>query len=328
MVRILGVFSILVLILSGCSQTKETGCGAPAAKTALTQFLHKRIEKDTKQAIKDTGESKGYDAAKLRSTIKSVKFSFDEVRTVSKAEDSTRQFCAAKAKITIPTKLLDEVNAILELAEQPGVGALATDHDLSKEVNTYFYELEYSVQPTDDGSKIVAETDTESSLLEFFTAIFGVYAMSDEIKQLSLEEKREEMAEERVQKQAEREQQAMKNEEQQALNEQAAAILSEAKVNNDLAVERLNAVWSALGKEGRTAFLEQQRAWLKRVTADCKVEAAGSSPTKSVREANRLNCEAKAQWARANYLESYIGYWDGDATAAAAGAAAAAAEDY
>ena len=298
------------------------GCGSPTAQAALAEFLHERVEKDTKQAIKDTGESKGYDAAKLRNSIESVKFSFDDVRTLSKAKDSTRQFCAAKLKINIPTKLLDEVNAILELAEQPGVGALATDHDLSKEVNTYIFDLEYSVQPTDDGSKLVAEMDTESSLIEFFTAFFGVYAMSDEIKQLSLEEKREEMAEERERRQAEREAKAMEDEEQAALTEQAAAILNEAKVNNGLAVERLNAVWSALGKKGRAAFLDQQRAWLKRVAADCKVEAAGSSPSKAVREANRLNCETKAQWSRANYLEGYIGYWDDDAAAAGAEAAA------
>lgn len=321
--RILSSVVLMTLIVMGCSnQTKDMGCGSSSAQSALAEFLQERIEKDTKQAIKDTGESKGYDAAKLRNSIESVKFEFDDVRTVSKAKDSTRQFCAAKLKINIPIKLSDEVNAILELAEQPGVGALATDHDLSKEVNTYFFDLEYSVQPTDDGSKLIAETDTESSLIEFFTAFFGVYAMSDEIKQLSLEEKREEMAEEREKRQAEREQKAMEDEEQAALNEQASAILNEAKVNHELAVERLNAVWSALGKAGRAAFLEQQRAWLKRVAADCKVEAAGSSPSKAVREANRLNCEAKAQWARANYLEGYIGYWEREAVADAAAEAA------
>ncbi len=284
---------------------------------AVEAMLQKELEKRVRNQLDSEGSLEGYDSAKLRTGTKKVKVTLEDVRTIRDDPDSSRQFCSGRILLKIPDSIVEAADSTRALAEVENVKKLANQHRVERLGDKYGLEMEYSIQPTDDGQKLIAETDGDSSLFTFLTELFASYLMSEEVRNSVIEAKKAEAAEERERLRAERELDT-------ALGAQAAANLNEAKVEYKMATDRINTIWRAIPKSTRNQLLPLQRAWIKKKEAACRVEAAGSDEREENREATRLRCDSRMTEARSNQLEAFIG--DESEYSAAAAAAEAAAE--
>jgi uncharacterized protein YecT (DUF1311 family) len=317
------ITAFLILGLSGCSGKVEVECGSSATTSAVEEMLQKRLDDSVRNQLDTEGSIDGYDSAKLRSGTRQIKVSLEDVRTIKNDPDSSRKFCSARIQLALPNNVITAADSARMIAKLDDVKKLAHQNRIERSGNRYGRELEYSIQPTDDGKKIIAETDEESSLFTFLTELFSSYLLSEEIRNKAIEADKIAADEARDAKLAEQEVVG-------ARNEESSANLNEAKVENKLAVQRINAVWGGIPKSTKSRLLDLQRAWIRKTTAQCRVEAAGTSELSADRDAVRLRCETRAQLERSRQLERFVSYEDDSANRASAmadeaGAAAAAA---
>jgi uncharacterized protein YecT (DUF1311 family) len=313
----LAAVSACSFVVGGCSNSVKVECGGEATIVAVESMFQKELEKSVRNQLDSEGSLEGYDSAKLRTGTKKVKVTLEEIRTVRDDPDSSRQFCSARIMLKIPDTVIEAADNTRALAEMDNVKKLANQNRVERSGDKYGMELEYSIQPTDDGTKLIAETDGDSSLFTFLTELFASYLLSDEVRNNVIEAEKAEAADEREKRLAEEELDG-------ALKSEASANLGEAKVQYKMSMDRINAIWGAIPKSTRNELLPLQRAWIKKKEAACRVEAAGSDEQTGNREANRLRCDVRMTDARSNQLQRFVSYEE-DYDAAEAGAEAAAA---
>lgn len=308
--------SSMLFAVTGCSDTVKVECGGDQTIAAVESMLQKELEKSVRNQLDSEGSLEGYDSAKLRTGTKKVKVTLEEVRTVRDDPDSSRQFCSARVMLKIPDTVVEAADNTRALAKLDNVKKLANQNRVERSGDKYGIEMEYSIQPTDDGNKLIAETDGDSSLFTFLTELFSSYLLSDEVRNNVIEAEKAEAAEAREKRLAEEELNG-------ALKSEASANLGEAKVQYKMSTDRINAIWGAIPKSTRNGLLPLQRAWIKKKDAACRVEAAGSDEQTGNREANRLRCDVRMTDARSNQLQRFVSYEDDYSDAEEAGAAAA-----
>lgn len=308
--------SSMLFAVTGCSDTVKVECGGDQTIAAVESMLQKELEKSVRNQLDSEGSLEGYDSAKLRTGTKKVKVTLEEVRTVRDDPDSSRQFCSARVMLKIPDTVVEAADNTRALAKLDNVKKLANQNRVERSGDKYGIEMEYSIQPTDDGNKLIAETDGDSSLFTFLTELFSSYLLSDEVRNNVIEAEKAEAAEAREKRLAEEELNG-------ALKSEASANLGEAKVQYKMSMDRINAIWGAIPKSTRNGLLPLQRAWIKKKDAACRVEAAGSDEQTGNREANRLRCDVRMTDARSNQLQRFVSYEDDYSEAEEAGAAAA-----
>lgn len=317
----------MLFVGAACSNNVAVECGGEPTIAAVESMFQKELEKSVRNQLDSEGSLEGYDSAKLRTGTKKVTVTLEEVRTVRDDPDSSRQFCSARIMLKIPDNVIEAADNTRALAELDNVKKLANQNRVERSGEKYGMELEYSIQPTDDGSKLIAETDGDSSLFTFLTELFASYLLSDEVRNNLIEAEKAEAAEEREKRLAEEELDS-------ALQSEASANLGEAKVEYKMSMDRINAIWGAIPKSTRNELLPLQRAWIKKKEAACRVEAAGSDEQTGNREANRLRCDVRMTDARSSQLQRFVSYEDdysaaedAAATGTAAAEAAAAARE-
>src|SRR5690606_38257504 len=145
--------------------------------------------------------------------------------------------------------------------------------DLSFENNQLKKEIEYFVQPTDDGKKVFVTLENPDALA-FFVRDIAIDSLLKAARQNAAE----------VAKQEEIKRVA---EESAAAEEYQSVLLSDAQSNLDNANENLNLVWNSTTKEIRDQLLSEQRIWLKKRNLECKLES--SNAENPDRKSTRLN---------------------------------------
>ena len=95
--------------------------------------------------------------------------------------------------------------------------------------------------------------------------------------------------------------------EQQAARAQSVqADLEGAKAEHDLAEQSINQAWKLLSDATRQRLLPVQRAWIKKKTADCLLEAAAATTDPVGKESARLKCETKLTQDRYIWIKQYL----------------------
>lgn len=159
-----------MLILSGCDRLgignpfsgKEISCGSEETKEILVKLVRDNVEGETvktfdddafkDQAFADIGISH------IRRMVERLGITVDEVRTTEKTDTSSKLKCEAALKLDVPDDVVDYAVA----ANQSIGNSYKKTPDFfepyyRKEGAYYVKTISYSVQPTDDKSKIFAE---------------------------------------------------------------------------------------------------------------------------------------------------------------------------
>lgn len=172
--------------------------------------------------------------------------------------------------------------------------------DIPFEQSKLTYNLEYSVQPTDDGKKIYAEVSNAAVAVNFLQQVIEDVLLKPLRHNYQLEQVQanqladQEQAIEAAQEAQEAAMAAAQDAEaaaQYSSDQQAYAQLQidEAKQSLDKSNEKLNLIWGAISKNLRTELLDNQRAWLKKRELECRLASVDADN----KEMARLNCEAR-----------------------------------
>jgi uncharacterized protein YecT (DUF1311 family) len=255
-------------LLSSCG-VAATGCASDSSGEVITSLVREQVEKAAEAELALEDGSRMSAASKVRATVAELKVLIEDIRTTKKDPDSTKRFCAGTARVVIPLAMIQDADQTRKLLDLSNVDSLLEEAGLTRSADALTFDLEYSVQPTDKRDKIYGEIEGASKAW----AAKAAAAAAETARQTEAAQK---------------------------------ADLDMAAAENKLANQQINAVWKALPEDARSQFLEMQRAWVRKKTADCNIEAAGASTEALPKEAARLRCDTRFTITRISELQSLM----------------------
>ncbi|WP_287479249.1 MULTISPECIES: lysozyme inhibitor LprI family protein [Acinetobacter] len=285
------------LSLSGCDQVQSiTGqsvkCDNDTAKQLVVESFSKTVSEVASQRVKEliASENITIDMGKLRSTLQQITFNVSDVRTNNSDPNSKKQYCVTQFVVKIPDQMVKDADAARAVYDENNIAQTAVLSDLSFETNQLKKEIEYLVQPTDDGKKVYVTLENPD-VLAYFVRDIAVDSLLKTTRQNAVEVAKQEEIK-RI------------SEQEAAAQEYQSVLLLEAKTSLDQANENLNLVWNATSKEIRAQLLDEQKIWLKKRELECKL----SSNETDNPQLHRFNCEANMTTQRTSELRQKIYY--------------------
>ncbi len=295
------ILGALALSLSACNKIpgmgSNAGCDDDATKELIQSTFIKNLTDAAVSDLKDMAQqNKALDLGKVRGEIKNLTISLKEIRTNNSDPNSKKNFCTGKLIVNIPSKLVKEADESRDIYNAQNVNQQAITMDMQFDNFVLNYDLDYSVQSTDDKKTIYVTLDNPDTPVEFIKSI-----VLDAL-QKSIRQNEQAMAQQEQQQRLVAEQQdAM--EQQQAMSEYQQLRITEAKNNVDSANSQLNTVWGAISKDTRNELMDNQRVWLKKRDLECKLNSEGD--TNEEKEVSRMNCEVSMTNNRTQELKAY-----------------------
>lgn len=294
--RLLALMSCALLV-SGCNKIQSiTGsavkCDNETAKQLVVESFSKTVSDVSAERVKELIDTENVtiDMGKLRSTLQQITFNVNDVRTNNSDPNSNKQYCVTEFVVKVPAQMIKDADAARAVYDENNTAQAAVLSDLSFEANQLKREIEYLVQPTDDGKKVYVTLENPD-VLAYFVRDIAVDSLIKNARLNAVE----------VAKQEEMKRVA---EEEASAQEYQSVLVSEAKTNLDKANENLNLVWNATTKEVRAQLLDEQRIWLKKRELECKLESSNADNP----EIYRINCETNMTAQRTTELRQKIYY--------------------
>jgi hypothetical protein len=286
-------------MVAGCGGG-SVDCGSADALETVIPIFQEQIERRTGTLVRSEDGERMASSSEIRAAVRQATFAVEDVRTSNRDPNSTKRFCSGTLVMTFPASVVESAERTRQLTSQDDVESLADRNNVTRQANRFEADIEYSVQPTDDGGQVFAEVQDADSVFAFAAELIASHLLGNEVQQARSAEEAA-LAEQR---QAEAQQ---IQEQEAAAAEQQAATLAQARSDLQLAEQLINTVWQNIPASTRRAMLEEQRGWLRMKTADCRVEAASASIDPQEREVARLRCEARLNRDRSGYLRRFVG---------------------
>lgn len=299
MFRKLVLLAFASLSLAACGAKVEDCSGAGAKETA-TAVIKEQIEKSVMENVKGENGERRVGKSKVRATIGQLALSFVDIRTTKSDPNSTKRFCTGRLKIALPDAVITDAETAREKGGMDTIDKLADRQDVERNANSFTSDIDFNVQPTDDGAKVYAEIEDGEATFSFFGEVLASHLLRSEIESAQI-------AAEQAAAEQRRAEEAAMAEQAAAENNQKKAQLMQAQAENKLASQAINAVWSQISDDARKNLGDIQQAWKLKKNADCIIEAGATSTDAIVREAARLSCDSRQVNQRANYLRQYVG---------------------
>lgn len=281
----------LSLGLAACGKSQTT-CSSDAAKAALESAIRGGLEKVVIARSKDSDGKQIVGFSKIRAAIADLKLVIENIRTTKEDPNSTKKFCTGNLKIVFGTQVFADADKARGIAGLSNLDEAADTAGVEKGADYLKGDLDYSVQPTDDGSMIVAEFEAADAKLDVFGEVVAASLLKSglETKQ-RIDEENAALAE-KVQ--------------QDAVDAANRASVDEAAIARKSADEALTAVWKGLDPATRQELLPQQRAWINRKDTTCKVQGLQSSTDPTEQQVATLNCITNETQSRTSELQNYL----------------------
>jgi uncharacterized protein YecT (DUF1311 family) len=293
----MGLSMLALFILAGCSKP-AADCGSAESVATVIPLIQHKLEEKTSDLLRSSNSEATASLSRVRATVAQAAMRIEDIRTTQSDPNSTRHFCMGRLKVVIPAAVLQEADRGRQAANANTVSQLADSSRIERDADAFVADVEYNVQPTDDGTHIYAEIENFDGYVNFYAQVLTSYLLRPVVEQARLEQERAAAAQQQAQEQQQRAQNA-------AIAEQRGAILDQARAENRLAVQTINAVWGNIPKPTRDQLIDMQRAWIRRKHADCQIESASASTDPQEQEAARLRCDTRVTNDRINYLRQY-----------------------
>ena len=291
--KLWAVFIILVgLTLSSCGKPEAT-CSSETSKVALEAAIRDGLEKAVAGRSKDSEGNQIVGFSKIRAAIADLKFVIENIRTTKEDPNSTKKFCNGSLKIVFGTQVFTDADKARGIAGLSNLAEAADTASVEKGADYLRSDLDYSVQPTDDGSKIVAEFEAVDAKLDVFAEVIAASLLRPTLE---------------TKQRIDQENSAIADRQQQdAVIAANRASIEEAALARKQADDALLAVWKGLDPAVRQQLLPQQRVWIKKKDATCKVQGLQNSTDPTQQQVTALNCVTRETQNRTNELEGYLG---------------------
>lgn len=286
------IVAIAAMTLSACGKTSVT-CSDTDAVSALETAIREGLEKTVVERAKGPDGKSLISTSEIRAAIAQIKLVIENVRTTKEDPNSTKRFCTGNLKIVFPAATFTDADRARELAGVSNITQMADSANVEKGADYLKSNLDYNVQPTDDGKKIIAEFENADSKIDVFGEVVAASLLKTRIE---------------TENRKQQEQVALAEKQQtDALNAERNATLEGAMLARKTADTSLNTIWQALEPSTRQQLLPQQRTWIKQKDASCKVRGLQFSSEPLEQRAAEAQCQAETSSQRASELQQYIG---------------------
>jgi len=165
--------SLLTACSNPFSSAAKAECNDEQSRQLVAEVLAKNLNQTGLAQIKTliTDQGMDLDLVRFKALVQQVKFELTDVRTNRAETATTKKFCQASLKVSIPANTINDANSARAIYQEMDLQKLAILSDLELTGSNVSYELEYSVQPTDDGQKIYAEVQNADVPLEFVNQV-------------------------------------------------------------------------------------------------------------------------------------------------------------
>ena len=168
------IFSSLSVVLCGWNSifSKHVKCddesGLKLVEEVLREDLNKLLENELKGFIQ-RGEIKDLDPAKLKLSAQSVQFKLVDSRTDHIDPDSTKTTCSLDLTVNIPSDLVKKSDEARTKVGFDTVEAQALKEDIDYIAGKISKDLQYTLQPTDKGDKVIASVIDTNVIRKFIS---------------------------------------------------------------------------------------------------------------------------------------------------------------
>ena len=295
-----------VLMFVGCDKVPDMGlggkskieCSDPDAQSLVIDSMQKAIN----------SSAKGYAASferptpgsSIRASINQLKMNLDHIRTSQDDPQSTKNFCKGTLTVMIPSKVIQNADVTREYNGEFDVQEDAYQQDIELEANKVSYEMEYSVQPTDDGEVVFVEPQSGEDL-----AMFLAYVLIDADQKNHVKGKKVAEAKQEAKKVSEA-QSAADKAAAAAASAMAATAAEQAKVKAEMDYKRseFNKMWGRASKEAQDSITYDQKDWVEWRDEVCVEEARTAEPARQ--EIVRMKCITRLLSDRYYEVKSYF----------------------
>ena len=276
----------LLLSTAACSDLvgNASSCSGADASAVTLDIVRDEI---IRLASINEDDAPALSKSKIRASVKQLGLSLVDVRTTKDDPNSTKQFCTGRVKLVAPTEMLSDANETRQMAGLNSIEELADNANVEAQANSFLADLDFNVQPTDDGQKIYSQVENGDEAIGFFAEL-----VKDHLLKSAMADRKAELD-------------RIEAEQVAAANEQQAADFEQAQAENKMAIDTINAVWKAIPQDSRTRILDSQRAWQRQKDISCRVEASTDATTEHDLAIAKLRCDTREQQARAQALRQF-----------------------
>jgi uncharacterized protein YecT (DUF1311 family) len=278
------LFLLSALSISGCTQSPPklvVTCSSDDAVSTTANLVRDELDSDVTKKLKSSNNSPQISDSLIRATINQLTISISDIRTTKTDPNITKQFCTSNLLISFPMELLNNAEKARADTNISNLTSLSDETGVDRQANLFKSSFDYDVQPTDKGDKIFSESSDFGKFESFYAEALVSALLKSSIDQAQ-------------------------SAQQAAQNEQKIADRDQAKTENQLATQAINALWNDFPETLRQSLLEDQRAWIQKKKADCDVQAASSSTDPIVQETTRLKCDTAATQSRLQILQQHM----------------------
>lgn len=328
--RIAMAISFPILIgLSACDKVSTltqsgVGCSDAGSLELIGSLLTDNLQSQVRSiaAYEDTG----IDSANLRASANQVSFTLDDVRTTKKDPNSTKQFCTATLTTTLDADVIKRANFVRDYYDQENLDDGAFQQDINMDGNILTYDLEYAVQPTDDGKKTFGQLQNGMELLDFVATAVVYSLQKNQVQAQKARSQIENTQNAIAEKKAIAEQEALVAKAEalsireaagelalanREIAEELASIAAEqAKVKTTMDYKRneFNALWKSASAETKEALAEGQKEWVAERDDVCIDIARDAEPARQ--EIARMECITELLGERYYQVKEYMDAYD------------------
>ncbi|GHA03583.1 hypothetical protein [Novosphingobium arvoryzae] len=162
----------IALSLSGCSAVqKTTDCSDQDATDATINALKDAIEKAAEPRVRGSDGNPVILTSKIRSAIAQLKFSIEAIRTSKSDPQSTKRYCTGTLKVVYGIAMIKDADDVRHDSGLDSVDVLADKSSIERSADYFKVDIDYNVQPTDDGKMIVSSVENASDKIEVFAEV-------------------------------------------------------------------------------------------------------------------------------------------------------------
>lgn len=152
------------LMLFGCSkQVPTASCSSPDTQKLIDKLFTEQAEKLTAEKRDDYYDGPFiFGAIKIRASLAQIQVAVESDKMVKQDPNSSKEFCSGLLKVTIPTKMLADVDQSRDIQHQSKISQYARQFNIENSINVFTQDVEYTLQPTGDGKEPHVEIESDA----------------------------------------------------------------------------------------------------------------------------------------------------------------------
>lgn len=316
--------------LSGCEKIKsliekDTGCGDAIALSAVDSQFEKGVLAATKSYIRNTNANVNADmnTNTLRNIINGLKTTVEDIRT-----QSDKKTCTGTLNLAINNETLAHANAVREARGDKPIQDVILGQDFNLDGTTLSQDIEYQLQPTDDGKKVIATLKNVSQLQKFLAqlAVDASQPIPQKTEPVASIVASTLVVESAPTTQASEPTPARKDSEppsdaandthsstsqdvaESTTDEAVNQAVTQAQARLDAKRQQFNDMWKAASPEAQESLTEDQKQWVEERDATCQGEAEQAKT--GYEEATRLTCMSRMLSERYSEVKEYFSNYE------------------